>query len=171
MNCAALRLPPSRSPSFSGRGNGERGGVTCPPCHGSLSLSVFLLWRHNVLPEGWGMDGHQPSSVKSSLCLMNRGALPSRWAEFTSSHNHLSLFQTFMHLISFCPCPSDPPCFFWDAVLFLPMCLSPSHLQSLFVPSSLFISYARNPSMFAASGTRRTTQNPGTTSTQPTSTR
>lgn len=54
-------------------------------------------------------DGQsQRSAVKSRLWLMNKEPLPSHWAEFTSSHNHFSLFPTFasvqhlhIHLLSF----------------------------------------------------------------------
>lgn len=41
------------------------------------------------------MDGQsQWSSVKSRLWVMKGEALPSHWAEFTSSHNHLSFYPT-----------------------------------------------------------------------------
>lgn len=59
-----------------------------------LSVSLFVLWRCDVLPEGRRRrDGQsQRSAVKSRLWLMNRGELPSHWDEFTLSHNH-SLFS------------------------------------------------------------------------------
>lgn len=78
-------------------GNGGSGGETGLLCHRSpLSLFVCALatW---CAARGMRRDGQsQWSPVKSRLWLMNTGALPSHWAEFTSSYNH---FYFFLHVL------------------------------------------------------------------------
>lgn len=100
-------------------GNGERGGdmPALPSASPGLFVCALVAWR----AARWGRrDGQsQWSAVQSRLWLMNRGALPSHWAEFTSSHNHLSLFfqlvspSSIYVFISFCLllflCLSFPP--------------------------------------------------------------
>lgn len=81
--------------SVCGNGGGRRGGgmFSLP----SVSLSLCLCFGDVTrCHEGMRRDGQSPwSVVKSRLWLMNKKPLPSHWAEFTSSHNHLSLFPTF----------------------------------------------------------------------------
>lgn len=61
----------------------------------SLSVSLFVLWRCDVLTEGRRRDGQsQRSAVKSRLWLMNSRELPSHWDEFILSHNHSLLPPT-----------------------------------------------------------------------------
>ncbi len=80
----------------------EREGGDMPALP-SLSRSLCLCFGSVMCCQsGRRRDGQsQWSAVKSRLCLMNRGALPSHWAEFTSSHNHLFFPSTSMHLSPF----------------------------------------------------------------------
>lgn len=156
-----------------------------------LSVSLFVLWRCDVLPEGRRRrDGQsQRSAVKSRLWLMNRGELPSHWDEFTLSHNH-SLFSPQLlspfgiHIfIFFCLRPSVALSFFpllfvasWSVTLVqvffsLPALLYAYVLSFFSFVLLLFILHAMNLCTFAASGIRTTTRSPGASSTQPTNTR
>lgn len=115
----------------------------------SVSLSLCLCFGGvtRCRREG-GWDGQlQWSTVKSRLWLMNRGALPSHWADFTSSHNHLSLSPTCLsiqHLslfVSVLLCLLFPTfclhlgLFFFASDL-LPSIMHPSLMLCLFSPSS-----------------------------------
>ena len=91
----------------------ERGGGGGGPALPSVSqCPLFVLWRRDMLPQGDEEEGGTVA-VKSRLWLMSRGAMPSHWAEFTSSHNHLCLHPpstSFSLLVSdlllfFCPRP------------------------------------------------------------------
>lgn len=125
---------------------------------------------------------------RSRLWLMNTEPLPSHWAEFTSSHNHL-FFPTFIrHLCiylllspSFCSSCFSPPVdisvfsstyfFFTASALYDALILNHACLLSLFIFFLVFIPRALNLCTFAACGTRGTTRSRGTSSTRRTSTR
>lgn len=69
----------------------------------SLSQSFCLCFGNMMFCQrGRRRDGQsQWSSANSRLWLMTRGTLPSHWAEFTSSHNHLFSPQTSNYLSPF----------------------------------------------------------------------
>lgn len=85
---------------------------------------------------GMRSDGQSPHSpVKSRLCLMNRAALPSHWAGFTSSHNHSPCFPTFasarhLHSSPSVPSPSTSSlCFLRHKCLANESCLFSSFIH------------------------------------------
>lgn len=149
----------------------------------SLSQSLCLCFGIMMFCQRGRRRDEQSqwSSANSRLWLMTRGTLPSHWAEFTSSHNHL--FPP-PKLLSICLLlSSDPLCSYSSylretsllllaksimILIFVALCLQHAFLILLLL---YFILDALNLSIFAASGTKRATQNPGTSSTRPTSTR
>lgn len=115
----------------------------------ALPSASRSLWWRDMLPEGrrGQKEGEEEkegwivqwSSVKSRLCFMKREALPSHWAEFTSSHNHLSLYPTRVSIqqrafLSSCLRPSVPPSCpspRLSSVTLHPICMSPFALLNL----------------------------------------
>lgn len=69
----------------------------------SLSQSLCLCFGIMMFCQRGRRRDEQSqwSSANSRLWLMTRGTLPSHWAEFTSSHNHLPPPQTSKYLSPF----------------------------------------------------------------------
>lgn len=146
-------------------------------CSGSMTCCWRGKWRDGLL---------QWSSLKPRLWLMNKGELPSHWAEIPSSHNHSLCFSNFgLHP---CMCvsvsfPSRPSAslslsfvtsrfVILQRMLLFVSCL----LLSFFVVVVTFSSpfhptFLQIFSTPAASGTKTATLSPGTSSIQPTSIR
>lgn len=158
------------------------------PALPSVSLSLCVFWRRDILPEG--EEGWTVTVERCEIqTLVNeqRSTAKSPHLIITSRFSNLCLHPASVYLSPFVSV------FLFVCLLFPPVCLhlGPSLFKSSFslhlllccslppscmphVLSFLFLLplfIAPNPSTCAASGTRRTTQSPGPSSTQPTSTR
>lgn len=166
--CLPLRLP-------SVCCNGHTGGQMRSFCHPHL----FVLWRRNVLLEGEVEEWTVALECCEIQTLVNEQGKDCQFTGLTSSHNHffLSWILSPFSLVSFCLSFFSFVFLFlicyiiWHLVILPLVILHPFFYFLLHLYFVLPFSLSVNRSTFAASGTKRTTLSPGTSSIRPISTR